>query len=194
MNKEPQDRAQRSEVTRLLNAWRDGKGDALQELIPLVYQELRRLAHHHMRGERPGHTLQTTAVIHEAFLKLIDQSAVNWENRAHFFGVASQLMRRILVDHARARAAEKRGGGAPHVALDDVALVGSEQNVDLIALDEALERLAALDPQQSRIVELRFFGGLTIDEAAAVAGISPATVKREWAMAKAWLYRALTGL
>ena len=179
------------EVTRLLNAWRDGKGDALQELLPLVYQELRRLAHHHMRGERPGHTLQTTAVIHEAYLKLIDQRAVDWQSRAHFFAVASQVMRRILVDHARGRAAEKRGGGAPHVALDDVAVVGSEPDMDLVALDEALERLAVLDSQQARIVELRFFGGLTIDEAAAVAGISPATVKREWATAKAWLYQEL---
>lgn len=180
------------EVTRLLNAWRDGKGDALQELLPLVYQELRRLAHHHMRGERPEHTLQTTAVIHEAYLKLIDQRAVDWQSRAHFFAVASQLMRRILVDHARGRAAEKRGGGALHVALDTVAVVSSEPDTDLVALDDALERLAALDPQQARIVELRFFGGLTIDEAAAVTGISPATVKREWATAKAWLYRSLT--
>lgn len=180
------------EVTRLLNEWREGKGDALQELLPLVYQELRRLAHHHMRGERPGHTLQTTAVIHEAYLKMIDQRAVDWQSRAHFFAVASQVMRRILVDHARGRAAEKRGGGAPHMTLDDVAVVSSEPDVNLVALDEALERLAALDPLQARIVELRFFGGLTIEEAAAVTEISPATLKREWSTAKAWLYRALT--
>jgi RNA polymerase sigma factor (TIGR02999 family) len=175
------------EVTRLLQEWSDGQEQALERLVPQIHGELRRLAASYLRRERQDHTLQPTALVNEAFLKLIDQRAVKWQNRAHFFGIAAQAMRRILVDHARARAAGKRGDGVRHLPLDEAINIGATRDVDLLALDEALTRLAALDPQQSRVVELRFFGGLTMEETAEVMHISPATVGREWRMAKAWL-------
>ena len=182
----------RSEVTRLLKDWSNGRQDVLDQLLPQIYAELRRLASSYLRRERPDHTLQATALVHEAFIKLVDQRAVRWQNRAHFFGIAAQAMRRILVDHARAHSAEKRGSGERAVSLDEaVALVGAP-SVDLLALDEALTRLTTIDPQQSRVVELRFFGGLTIEETAEVMDVSPATVGREWTLAKAWLYAELT--
>ena len=181
----------RSEVTRLLQQWSDGRQDALDRLLTEIYAELRRLASSYLRRERPDHTLQATALVHEAFVRLVDQRAVRWQNRAHFFGIAAQAMRRILVDHARARAAGKRGAGEQKMPLDEALLVTTGPDVDLLALDQALTRLAAIDPQQSRVVELRFFGGLTIEETAAVMNISPATVGREWTSAKAWLYAEL---
>jgi RNA polymerase sigma factor (TIGR02999 family) len=182
----------RSDVTRLLKDWSNGRQEVLDQLLPQIYAELRRLASSYLRRERPDHTLQATALVHEAFIKLVDQRAVRWQNRAHFFGIAAQAMRRILVDHARAHSAEKRGSGERAVSLDEaVALVGAP-SVDLLALDEALTRLATIDPQQSRVVELRFFGGLTIEETAEVMDVSPATVGREWTLAKAWLYAELT--
>jgi RNA polymerase sigma factor (TIGR02999 family) len=180
--------ANASGITQLLIAWGDGEPAALDQLVPLVYEDLRRLAAGYMLRETPGHSLQPTALVHEAYVRLIDQRRVQWRNRAHFFGVAASMMRRILVDHARARRAEKRGGDADRVTMtaDDVA--APERNaVDILALHESLERLATFDPQQERIVELRYFGGLTIDEAAEVIGVSPATVVREWTIAKAWL-------
>ena len=182
----------RSEVTRLLKDWSSGRQDVLDQLLPQIYAELRRLASSYLRRERRDHTLQATALVHEAFIKLVDQRAVRWQNRAHFFGIAAQAMRRILVDHARAHSAEKRGSGERAVSLDEaVALVGAP-SVDLLALDEALTRLTTIDPQQSRVVELRFFGGLTIEETAEVMDVSPATVGREWTLAKAWLFAELT--
>ena len=181
------------EVTQLLQRWSDGRSDARDELFPVIYAELRRLAAGYMRHERVDHTLQPTALVHEAFLKLVDQRAVRWQSRAHFFGIAAQAMRRILVDHARAHAAGKRGDGARKVPLDDAMVIGGTMDVGLLALDEALTRLAAIDPQQSRVVELRFFGGLTMDETAEVMHISPATVGREWRMAKAWLFAEISG-
>ncbi len=184
--------ASQSEVTRLLKEWGDGRHDAIDQLLPRIYAELRRLASSYLRRERPDHTLQPTALVHEAFIKLVDQRAVRWQNRAHFFGIAAQAMRRILVDHARAHAADKRGSGQRPVSLDEASIAIGAPDVDLIALDEVLTRLAALDPQQSRVVELRFFGGLTLDETAEVLNISPATVGREWTLAKAWLYAELT--
>ena len=176
-----------ADVTRLLQQWSNGQEQALDRLVPHIHGELRTLAASYLRRERPDHTLQPTALVNEAFLKLIDQRAVKWQNRAHFFGIAAQAMRRILVDHARAHAADKRGGDVRKVPLDAATLIGPAVDVDLLALDEALTRLAALDPQQSRIVELRFFGGLTIEETAEVMNISPATIGREWRMARAWL-------
>jgi RNA polymerase sigma factor (TIGR02999 family) len=176
------------EVTRLLIRLTDGESAALESLLPLVYAELRRLAASYLRRERPGHTLQPTALVHEAYLRLIDQTQVQWQNRAHFFGVAAQMMRRILVDHARGQQAEKRGGDVTKLSLDENIDVSGERAADLVALDEALDRLAALDPQKSRVVELRFFGGLSVEEAAEVLGVSAPTVKRQWRMAKAWLY------
>jgi RNA polymerase sigma-70 factor (ECF subfamily) len=178
----------RSEITQLLVAWSDGRSDALDRLIPLVYEDLRRLAGAYMVREPQGHSLQPTALVHEAYVKLVDQRRVQWRNRAHFFGVAASMMRRILVDHARAKRADKRGGDVEHVTLvgDEVALDGPN-HLDVLALHESLERLAQFDPQQERIVELRYFGGLTIEEAAEVVGVSEATVVREWTIAKAWL-------
>ena len=181
-----------SQVTELLKQWTDGRRDALDQLIPRIYSELRKLALSYLRRERADHSLQPTALVHEAFLKLVDQHAVQWQNRAHFFGIAAQAMRRILVDHARAHAAEKRGSGERPVAIDDNLPGGAGVDINVIALDEALCRLAALDLQQSRIVELRYFGGLTVEEIADVLGISPETAKRDWRMAKAWLFEALT--
>ena len=176
-----------ADVTRLLQQWSNGQEQALERLLALVHRELRTLAAGYLRKERPDHTLQPTALVNEAFLKLIDQRAVKWQNRAHFFGIAAQAMRRILVDHARAHGAGKRGKGARKVPLEDANVSGWTMDIDLIALDEALTRLATLDPQQSRIVELRFFGGLTMEETAEVLRVSPATIGREWRIAKAWL-------
>jgi RNA polymerase sigma-70 factor (ECF subfamily) len=178
----------RSGVTELLIAWSDGRRDALENLIPLVYEDLRRLAAGYMRQETAGHALQPTALVHEAYVRLIDQKQVKWRNRAHFFGVAASMMRRILVDHARRRRAEKRDGNRERVTLTDneVAAEGPRE-IDVLALHESLEQLATFDPQQERIVELRYFGGLTIEETAEVVGVSPATVVREWTIAKAWL-------
>ena len=180
------------EVTRLLLAWNAGDRSALERLMPLVYDELRRLAELHFRRERVGHTLQPTAVVHEAYFRLVDQTRVTWKNRGHFFAVASQAMRRILVDHARARAADKRGGGEKRVTLQAVeAPAGPVEELDLLALDEALTRLKALDGGQAQIVELRFFGGLSIEETAEALETSASSVKREFRSAKAWLYREL---
>ena len=174
-------------VTQLLLAWTSGNRAALEELIPVVYPELRRIAARYLRHERVGHTLQPTALVHEAYLKLIDQERAEWQNRAQFFGVAAQLMRRILVDHARERAADKRGGGVRPVTLVDAMAAAPDRGIDILALDEALERLTALYPEQGHLVELRYFGGLTIEETGEVLGLSPATVKRQWAVARAWL-------
>jgi RNA polymerase sigma factor (TIGR02999 family) len=179
------------EVTRLLIAWRQGEPAALDELIPLVYGELRRIAAHYLRQERRGHTLQTSALVNEAFLRLIDQT-VDWRNRAQFFGIAARMMRQILVDHARHRGRAKRGGEQVRVALDEALDVAQTPDADLVALDEALTALAQFDPQQSRVVELRYFGGLTIAETAEVLGVSDSTVEREWNLARAWLLRELS--
>jgi len=179
-------------VTELLVAWGEGDKAALDDLMPVVYDELRRLAQNYLSHERPDHTLQTTALVHEAYLRLIDQKSVNWQNRAQFFGIAAQMMRRILINHATDRNAKKRQGSATRVSLDDAVSFFEKREVDLMALDEALNGLAALDPQQTQIVELRFFGGLTIEEVSEVLGISPATTKREWDSAKLWLRRQLS--
>lgn len=180
------------EVTQLLSDWSHGNQEALDKLMPLVYDELRRLAHHYMSREHAGHTLQTTALVNEAYLRLIRRQDMHWQNRAHFFAISAQLMRHILVDHARAHTRGKRGGGAPVLTLDEAAVASRERAAEVMALDDALNRLGALDLQQSRIVELRFFGGLTIEETAEVLGLSPATIKREWRTAKAWLYHELS--
>lgn len=179
-------------VTQLLVAWTDGDAAARDELMPLVYDELRRLAHRYMGRERIGHTLQTSGLVNEAYLRLIDQSQVQWQNRAHFFGIAAQMMRRILVDYARSRGYAKRGGDARQVSLDEVALVSEERAADVVALDDALKGLAEIDLRKSRIVELRFFGGLSIEETAEVLAVSPGTVMRDWTLAKAWLRREMT--
>jgi len=183
------------EVTRLLQDWSIGNRDALDQLLPLVYNELRRLAHSYLKRERPDHTLQTTALVHEAYLKLIDQHSVNWQNRAQFFALSAQAMRRILLDNARRHTAAKRGSGGQKISLDEVASVSREgANEALIALDFALQKLETIDPEQSRIVELRYFGGLTIEETAEVLKTSPSTIQREWTIARAWLYRVISGL
>jgi RNA polymerase sigma factor (TIGR02999 family) len=182
---------QTHEVTQLLIDWSNGDRVALEKLMPLIDEELRRLAHRYMRRERAGHTLQTTALVNEAFVRLVNRKNLQWQNRAHFFGIAAQLMRTILVDHARSHASAKRGGGARKLELDEALVVSQQRASEVIALDEALKQLALLDPQQSRIVELRFFGGLTVEEAAEVLHVSPATIKREWSTAKAWLYHEL---
>jgi RNA polymerase sigma factor (TIGR02999 family) len=177
-------------VTDLLLAWRDGETAALAELTPLVYDELHKLAGAYLRRERPGHTLQTSALVNEAFVRLIDQHA-DWRNRAHFFGVAAQLMRRILVDYARTRQATKRGGHELHLALDEALDEAALQDADLVALDDALSSLAKFDPRQSRIIELRYFGGLTVPEVAEVMNLSDTTIEREWSLARAWLRREI---
>lgn len=179
------------ELTQLLIDWSKGDQAALDKLVPYVYDELRRLARHYMRRERPGHTLQTSALVNEAYLRLVDQT-VSWENRAHFLGIAARLMRQILVDHARSHNYAKRGGGAEKVSLDQAADLAQARASDLIALDDALKSLADMDPQQSSIVELRFFGGLTIEETAEVVSLSHATVEREWSAARAWLRREMS--
>jgi len=179
------------DVTLLLRELSNGNQDVLAELIPLVYDELRRLAAYQLRRERSNHTLQATALVHEAYLRLVDQRHVDWKNRSHFFGVAAHLMRRILLMHARTHHAAKRGGSAQKISLDEALVFTPEQSAELVALDELLTRLAALDAKQARIVELRFFAGLSVEESAELLGISTATVKRDWAMAKAWLAREL---
>jgi len=184
-----EDAREPTDVTILLNAWSDGKQDALDELMPLVYQELRKLARSYLRAERPEHTLQPTALVNEAYLRLVDQKNVRWQNRRHFYGIAAQLMRRILVDHARKRQSEKRGGGEALIPFEEAKGVPVKAR-DLVALDDALKDFATIDPRSAKIVELRQFGGLSIDETADVLEISPATVKRDWTLAKAWLRRA----
>ena len=184
----------RADVTKLLVQWTDGNQQAMEQLLPLVYDELRKLARRYLQRERPGHTLQSTALVHEAYLRIVDQREVNWQGRAHFFGIAAQMMRRILVDHARGRDAAKRGAGACKLTLDEDLLAPAERDINLVALDQALDTLAKLDPQQGRIVELRFFAGLSIEDTAEVLKISPATVKRDWAMAKAFLTRQIKPL
>ena len=183
----------RQEVTQLLGDWSGGDERALEKLFPLMQPELHRLAHHYMSRERPGHTLQTTAVLNEAYLRLVENTQPSWQNRTHFMAAAAQLMRRIMVDHARKRYSLKRGGGALRVTLDEAAWVTETRSEELLALDEALENLAVQDSRKSRIVELRHFGGLTVEETAEFLKLSPRTVEREWTMAKAWLCRALTG-
>ena len=180
-------------ITDLLVSYGRGDKESLDKLMPVVYDELRRQAARYLRREQPGHTLQTTALIHEAYVRLVDQRNVQWQNRAHFFGIAAQMMRRILVDHARTKKRAKRGGSDIKVSLDDATVAVKGQDLDVVAVDEALTRLAKIDEQQSRVVELRFFSGLTVEETAEVMGISPATVKRDWSMAKAWLHRELSG-
>jgi RNA polymerase sigma factor (TIGR02999 family) len=179
------------DVTQLLLAWAAGDQAALEQLTPLVYRELHRLARRAMARERPGHTLQTTALVHEAYLRLIDSSRVRWQNRAHFFAVSAQLMRRILVDFARSRQYQKRGGKARHVDLEEAVVVSPKRAADLVALDDALSQLASIDARKGQVVELRFFGGLSVEETAEVLEISPRTVLREWSLAQAWLHREL---
>jgi RNA polymerase sigma factor (TIGR02999 family) len=179
------------EVTGLLLDWSKGDLQAYEKLVPLVDKELHRIAHRYMNRERPGHTLQTTALVNEAYLRLVDQK-VHWQNRSHFFGIAAELMRRILVDHARSHQYSKRGGGAQKISLNEAVLMARERSSDLVALDEALTNLAAFDPRKARVVELRFFGGLNVEETAQVLEVSPNTVKRDWTTARAWLYNAVT--
>jgi len=181
------------EITQLLAEWSEGNQAALDQLYPLVYNELRRLAHGYLRRERKGHTLQTTALINEAYLRLVDQKNVHWANRLHFFGISAQIMRRILIDHARLHAYAKRGGGAQKVSLDEIAIVAVERASNLLLLDDALNRLAKIDPRRSHVVELRYFGGLNNEEIAGVLKISENTVTRDWNMARAWLYQELSG-
>ena len=180
------------DVTGLLLSWRQGDTAALDRLIPLVYEELRRVAGRRLRGETPEHSLQATALVHEVYLRLVDVDRMTLTSRAHFFGVAATLMRQILVDHARRQRADKRGGGVTMLSLDEASPAAWTSSVDVLALDEALDALSAIDSRQCRVVELRFFAGLTIDEVAEALGVSPATVEREWALAKAWLYRRLS--
>lgn len=180
-------------ITQLLLDWSDGDRAALDRVTPMIYDELHRLAHYYMNRERAGHTLQTSALVNEAFVRIVDQRNIKWNNRAHFFAIAAQMMRRILVDYARSHLYAKRGGGAVHVSLDQAGFVSNEPTAEVTALDEALIKLEAIDPQQARVVELKFFGGLTIRETAEVMGISVDMVKREWSTARAWLYREMTG-
>jgi RNA polymerase sigma-70 factor, ECF subfamily len=180
------------EVTQLLVDWSGGDQAAFDKLVPLVYEELHRLARRYMGREQAGHTLQTTALVNEAYLRLVDQKRMRWQNRAHFFAIAAQMMRRVLVDHARKRRYAKRGGDQLRVSLAEAEGLSQERAADVVALDEALESLAEIDPQQARVVELRFFGGLTIEETAEVLGLSRDMVNREWATAKAWLYREMS--
>jgi RNA polymerase sigma factor (TIGR02999 family) len=175
-----------------LQGWRGGDRNDLEALLPLVYDELRRLAHYHLKNERPGHTLQTTALVHEAYFRLVGQELPEWESRAHFFAIAAQLMRQILVDYARRRRASKRGSGVCMLTLDDALALSRRKDVDVIALDDALNTLAELDPRQSRVVELRFFAGLSLEETSEVMGIATATVQRDWTMARAWLHREIS--
>src|ERR1700689_1000535 len=181
-----------TEMSGLLRAWSDGDRSALDRLTPIVYDELRRLASRYMRGERPGHSLQTTALVNEAYMRLVDYKSMQWQNRAHFFAVSSQLMRRILVEHAR-RHNLKRGGGVPHVSFEDTAEIGGDRAADLVALDDALDALARVDLRKVQVGEMRFFAGLSWEETAEVLKVSPVTVMRDWSTAKAWLYRELTG-
>jgi RNA polymerase sigma-70 factor (ECF subfamily) len=185
--------AQKIQVSELLVAWNNGEKAALEQLMPVVELELRRIAHNYMRRERGNHTLQTSALINEAFVKLIDQRDVHWQNRSHFFALSAQIMRRILLNHARDRMAGKRGGGAEHVEIDDAVALTEEKSAELIALDEALEKLSEFDQIKSRIVELRYFGGLTLEETAKAIGLAPPTVSAHWRVAKAWLAREIRG-
>jgi RNA polymerase sigma factor (TIGR02999 family) len=180
------------DISGILRAWSDGDQSALDRLTPIVYDELHRLARRYMRHERPGHSLQTSALVNEAYLRLVDYERMEWQNRAHFFAVSAQLMRRILVDHARRRNL-KRGGGVEHVVLEEAAVVGGGQGSDLVALDDAMNTLAQIDPRKVQVVEMRFFGGLSVEETAEVLKVSTITVKRDWRAARAWLYRELTG-
>jgi len=180
------------DVSTLLRAWSEGDRRALEKLIPIVYEELRRLGRRYMRGERSGHSLQTTALVNEAYTRLVDYKRMQWQNRAHFFAVSAQLMRRILVEHAR-RHNQKRGGGVPHVSLEEAAVVSGDRAPDLVALDDAMQALSRLDARKAQVVEMRFFGGLSVDETAEVLKVSPATVMRDWSTAKSWLYRELAG-
>jgi len=180
------------EITELLRAWTEGEQEALEKLTPLVYAELHRTAHRYMARERPDHTLQTSALVNEVYLRLVDAREVTWQDRAHFFGVSARLMRRVLTDFARSRGYLKRGGRSPHVALDESLVVSSEPRADLIALDDALNALAAIDARKSRVVELRFFGGLSVEETAEVLKVSPETVKRDWGLARVWLLREMS--
>jgi len=180
------------DVSTLLRAWSDGDQSALERLTPVVYDELHRLARRYMKGERSGHSLQTTALVNEAYMRLVDYERMQWQNRAHFFAVSAQLMRRILVEHAR-RHNLKRGGGVQHVSLDEAAMVHGDPDADLVALDDAMNGLARIDARKVQVVEMRFFGGLSVEETAEVLKVSPVTVKRDWRAARAWLYRELTG-
>ena len=180
------------EVTQLLRAWTTGDDQALDKLTPLVYEQLRHVARHFMAGERPGHVLQTTALVNEVYLKLVDCGQMNWQDRAHFFAVSAQLMRRILVDFARSRDYQKRGGGVLHLSLDETPSICDEPDMQLVALDDALKALAAVDERKSRVVEMRFFGGLSIEETAEVLKVSSETVQRDWRLAKVWLLRELS--
>jgi len=184
--------ADQNEISTLLRAWSDGDQSALKRLTPIVYGELHRLARRYMKQERPGHSLQTTALVNEAYMRLVDYRRMEWQNRAHFFAVSAQVMRRILVEHARRHNA-KRGGGVQHVSLEEAAVVGGGRNADLVALDDALNALARFDARKVQVVEMRFFGGLSVEETAEVLKVSPVTVMRDWNTAKAWLYRELTG-
>ena len=181
------------QITERLIAWNSGDVAARDDVIRGVYQELRRMADRYLRLEHPGHTLQPTALVHEAYVRLIDQTQVNWQNRAHFFGVAAKMMRRILVDHARTKHRDKRGGPARKLSLDEAMQASTERAADLVALDEALEGLTRIDPRKSRVVEMRFFGGLSVEETAEVLDVSPQTVMRDWKLAKAWLYQEMKG-
>ena len=185
------DEASSENLTRLLVDWGNGDAQALERLVPLVYRDLRRLARRYLRSEPPGHTLQSTALVHEAYLRLIDQRNTHWQNRAHFFGISAQLIRRILVDHARARKAGKRGGNAAKIQIDDSVAAHESQGLDLVVLDDCLKTLSGIDPQQARVIELRYFAGLTVEETAEVMHVSPTTVKREWRLARAWLHREI---
>ncbi len=184
---------QPNQVTELLIRWRGGDREALDALMPLVYEELRQVARAYLQAERPEHTLQSTALVHEAYVRLVGQALPQWQNRAHFFAVAAQIMRQILVDYARSHRAAKRGSGVCRLTLEDAIDLPGQQNLDVVALDDALKILATMDPQQSRIVELRFFAGLTVEDTSEALGISPATVKRSWTSARAWLHREMTG-
>jgi RNA polymerase sigma factor (TIGR02999 family) len=180
-------------VTRLLQRWREGDASARDELFPLVYADLKRLARHQLRRERPNHTLQPTALVHELYLRLAEGRGIQWNCRTHFFGIAAKLLRQVLVDHARATGAQKRGGGGVRILLDEAVAILSVRELDLVQLDDALIRLTSFDPRQCEIVELRFFGGLSIEDTAEAMGLSPATVKRDWTIARAWLYREMGG-
>ena len=189
----PSPNGSRAHVTELLLAWGSGDRAALDELVPIIHEELRRLARHQMRGERDNHTLQTTALVNEAFLRLVDLRRIQWQDRAHFLALSARLMRRILVDHARSRSYQKRGAGVANVTLDETLVASPERGVDLVALDDALEVLARVDARKSQVVELRFFGGLSVEETAEALKVSPETVTRDWRLAKAWLLREISG-
>lgn len=189
---DPVTASREGDVSTLLRAWSDGDQNALDQLTPIVYDELRRLAGHYLRRERTGHSLQATALVNEAYLRLVDYKRMRWENRAHFFAVSAQLMRRILVDYAR-RHNLKRGGGVEHVALEDTVVLGAGRHENLVVLDDALQALARIDPRKAQVVELRFFGGLSVEETAEVLKVSPVTVMRDWSTARTWLYREMGG-